>query len=199
MQKVTRCIVTFAFQLGIVATLLWPFGMSVAQESAVPGVTVLHGSDDPESIPMVEAYEAIVSGYLLGSSDRGTNFLVYRVGLRRKTAAELVSYARERWKQVIALKLSEAQAICADRENIQSKSVLVQRLKSATERQDALRRQVYDGAFELLDETNGRRFRRYVADYRSELTISSKDIERFVLASPDSLRTMIVNVCSFVE
>ena len=199
MQKVTRCIITFAFQLGLVATLLWSIGMSVAQETAVPGVTVLHGSDDPESIPMVEAYEGIVSGYLLGSSDRGTSFLVYRVGLRRKTAAELVSYARDGWRQVIVLKLSEADAICADRENIQSKAVLVQRLKSATERQDALRRRVYDGAFELLDETNARRFRRYVADYRSELTINSKDIERFVMESPDSLRTMIVNVCSFVD
>jgi hypothetical protein len=174
-------------------------GVAYAQDVQQPGFRVMRGAEDPESIPMVTAYERIVRGHLIGDTQRGIEFLSYRVRLNRQSAIELFAYARDGWRQIVAMQLSQAAAICADREQFQGKSELAVRIKADVDSVDALRQSLFDGALELLDEKNRERLRDYVSDFRAEITTNTYDVERSIAESPESLGTMIGNVCAYVD
>lgn len=177
----------------------WATGLAFAQVAGLPGFEVTRGSENPDAIPLVKAYEGMVRGHLIGDPDRGIEFLSYNVRLNRESARELFDYAREGWAQIVALQLEEAQSICDGREDIVSKSALAQRILSARENEDALRSTIFEGAFEILDERNGERLRRYVEKARADITTSSYDIERSITESADPLATMITRVCAHVR
>lgn len=185
----------FALATGVFVAL----SVAVAQDAQQPGFKVMRGAEDPESIPMVTAYERIVRGHLIGDPQRGIEFLSYRVRLNRQSATELYTYARDGWAQIVAMQLSQAADICAGREAFQTKAELAVRIKADVDSVDALRQSLFDGALELLDDRNSERLWNYVADYRAEITTTTYDVERSIAESPESLGTMTGNVCAYVN
>jgi len=172
-------------------------GACLGQAADLPGFAVMRGADDPESISMVTAYERMVRGHLIGNRNRGISFLAYEVRLGRKPAVELFEYARAGWEQLVILQIDTATAICMDREVIESRDELAERIGTARQAEDALRQRIYEGAFEVLDEKGRERLTRYVAASRADITTSSYDIGSAITESQDSLSTMLGRVCAY--
>jgi hypothetical protein len=197
MRTATRFGPLFAIRLILPAVLLLCACAAMGQEAITRDVTVTRGADDPDAISMVDAYEAMVQGHLLGSEQRGINFLANEVRLGRRNATAVYAYVQDGLKEVIALRLYVADAICSERDRIQSKSDLAEQILWGTGQENALRSQVFAGVFDLLDERDGKRFRRYVEKTRDEITVNSRDVERSILESEDSLVVMLGRLCAY--